>query len=111
MVVHVSIRVKPECVDAFRIATLENARNSVMEPSVVRFDVVQQDDDATHFVLTEVFRTSADPLLHKETAHYVTWRDAVADMMAEPRRGVRYRPLFPDPADSDISQHTLEAPA
>jgi quinol monooxygenase YgiN len=98
LIVHVFVHVKPEAVDAFATATLENARNSVQEPGVVRFDVLRQEDDPTRFVLVEIYRTGGDPALHKETTHYLTWREAVEPMMAEPRRSVRYRPLFPDDA-------------
>ncbi|MEO6525239.1 MAG: putative quinol monooxygenase [Gemmatimonadaceae bacterium] len=98
LIVHVFVHVKPESVDAFAAATLENARNSVQEPGIVRFDVVQQDDDPTRYVLMEIYRTAEDPARHKETAHYATWRDAVEPMMAEPRRSVKYHELFPEPA-------------
>ena len=98
LIVHVFVHVKPDAVDAFVAATLENGRNSVQEPGVVRFDVVQQEDDPTRFVLMEIYRTPGDPARHKETAHYLTWRDAVEPMMAEPRRSVKYREVFPDPA-------------
>lgn len=98
LIVHVFVHVKPESVDAFVAATLENARNSIREPGVVRFDVVQQEDDPTRFLLIEIYRTLADPARHKETAHYATWRDTVESMMAEPRRSVRYRALFPEAA-------------
>ena len=98
LIVHVFVHVKPDNVDAFRAATLENARNSILEPGVVRFDVVQQEDDPTRFLLIEIYRTPADPARHKETAHYATWRDAVEPMMAEPRRSVRYLALAPEPA-------------
>ena len=98
LIVHVFVHVKPDSVDAFTAATLENARNSVQEPGVVRFDVVQQDDDPTRFLLLEIYRTTADPARHKETAHYAAWRDAVEPMMAEPRRSVKYHALFPEPA-------------
>jgi quinol monooxygenase YgiN len=96
VIVHVHVRVKPECVEAFRAASLENARNSVREPGIARFDVVQQADDPTRFVLVEVYRTPDDPARHKETTHYAKWRDTVAEMMAEPRTGVRYTNVFPD---------------
>ena len=96
LIVHVFVHVKPDAVESFRAATLENARNSVQEPGVVRFDVIQQEDDPTRFVLIEVYRTAADPARHKETSHYLTWRDTVEPMMAEPRHGVKYRALFPD---------------
>jgi quinol monooxygenase YgiN len=97
LIVHVHVRVNPESVEAFRAATLENARNSVGEPGVIRFDVVQQADDPTRFVLLEIYRTPEDPARHKETAHYATWRDTVEPMMAEPRRSVKYQEIFPDP--------------
>ena len=96
LIVHVFVHVKPESADAFIAATLENARNSIREPGIVRFDVVQQEDDPTRFLLIEIYRTPADPARHKETAHYATWRDAVEPMMAEPRRGVKYGALFPE---------------
>ena len=96
IIVHVFVHVAPDSVEAFTTASLENARNSVQEPGVVRFDVIQQDDDPTKFLLIEVYRTPADPALHKETAHYAMWRDTVASMMAEPRRSVKYRALFPE---------------
>ncbi len=95
-VVHVLVHVKADQVEAFRAASLENARNSVREPGVARFDVIQQQDDPTRFVLVEVYRTPEDPAKHKETAHYKKWRDAVAEMMAEPRVGVKYSNVFPD---------------
>ena len=95
-IVHVHVHVKPEFVEAFREATLENARNSVKEPGIARFDVIQQLDDPTRFVLVEVYRTSEDPAKHKETAHYKRWRDTVAEMMAEPRTSIKYANVFPD---------------
>lgn len=96
-IVHVHVRVKPESVELFRQATLENARASVQEPGIASFDVVQQQDDATRFVLVEVYRTPEAATAHKETAHYAKWRDAVAEMMAEPRQGVKYNAIFPNP--------------
>ena len=98
LIVHVFVHVKADSVDAFTAATLENARNSVREPGVIRFDVVQQEDDPTRFLLIEIYRTPQDPARHKETAHYATWRDTVESMMAEPRRSVKYRALFPEAA-------------
>ncbi|TEU13334.1 MAG: antibiotic biosynthesis monooxygenase [Anaerolineales bacterium] len=95
-IVHVHVHVKPEFVEAFRQATLENARHSVQEPGIARFDVVQQMDDPTRFVLVEVYRTPEDPANHKQTAHYQTWRDTVAEMMAESRASVKYANVFPD---------------
>lgn len=94
LVVHVHVNVKPECVPAFLEATLENARQSVQEPGIARFDVVQQQDDPTRFVLIEVYRTPEDPGRHKETAHYARWRDTVEEMMAKPRQSVKYRNCF-----------------
>ncbi len=97
LIVHVHVHVKPECIEDFRQATIENARNSVQEPGIARFDVVQQQDDPTRFILIEVYRTTEAAAAHKETAHYAKWRDAVASMMAEPRKGVKYDAAFPDP--------------
>jgi autoinducer 2-degrading protein len=94
-IVHVYVHVKSEFVEAFKEATIENARNSVKEPGIARFDVIQQQGDPTRFVLVEVYRTDADPGRHKETAHYAKWRDTVAEMMAEPRSSVKYDNVFP----------------
>ena len=98
IIVHVFVHVNIDAVDAFIAASLENAHHSVNEAGVIRFDVIQQDDDATQFLLIEVYRTPSDPARHKETAHYAMWRDTVAPMMAEPRRSIRYHALFPDVA-------------
>lgn len=95
LVVHVHVRVKPDCIEAFKTATLANARASVQEPGVARFDVVQQTDDAAKFILVEVYRDAAAQAAHKETTHYPIWRDAVAGMMAEPRTSVKFQNLFP----------------
>ena len=95
-IVHVHVRVKPEFIAAFKVATLANARDSVQEPGVARFDVVQQTDDPTKFVLIEVYRDTAAQAAHKETKHYPIWRDTVADMMAEPRTSVKFQNIFPD---------------
>lgn len=102
LIVQVFVHVKPDAIEAFKTASVENARNSVREPGVARFDVIQQEDDPTRFVLVEVYRTAEDPARHKETAHYVTWRDTVADMMAEPRRAVKYGNIFPDENGWDL---------
>jgi (4S)-4-hydroxy-5-phosphonooxypentane-2,3-dione isomerase len=96
VIVHVNVHVKPEAVEAFRAASLDNARSSVKEPGIARFDVVQSVDDPTRFVLVEVYRSAEAPAAHKETAHYKRWRDAVADLIAEPRTSARYVNLFPD---------------
>jgi len=98
LVVHVHVHVRPEHLEAFKAASLANARASVREPGVARFDVVQQADDPTRFVLVEVYRTPAAPAAHKETAHYQAWRDAVAPMLAEPRTSVKFANVFPDDA-------------
>jgi len=95
LVVHVHARVKAEFIEAFRQASLENARASVQEPGIARFDVVQQADDATRFILVEAYRTPQSPAAHKATPHYAVWRDAVALMMAEPRSSVKYFNVFP----------------
>lgn len=95
-IVHVHVHVKPELTDAFRQATLENARASVKEPGIARFDVVQDIEDPTRFVLVEVYRTKEAPIAHKETEHYKQWRDTVGEMMAEPRTSRRYANVFPD---------------
>ncbi len=95
-IVHVEVRVKPECVGAFLAATLENAACSRREPGIARFDVVQHDDDPTHFVLVEAYRTPEAPAAHKETAHYLAWRTAVEPMMASPRRGTWFHNVSPD---------------
>lgn len=95
LIVHVHVHVKPESVEAFRAATIENARNSVLEPGVARFDVIQQQDDPTRFVLIEIYRSVAATAAHKETAHYAAWRDTVAPMMAEPRTSVKYNGVIP----------------
>ncbi len=100
-IVHVFVHVKENAIEAFKAATLENARNSVQEPGIARFDVIQQRDDPAKFVLVEVYRTSEDPAEHKKTAHYAQWRDAVAEMMAEPRTSIKYANVFPDEAGWD----------
>ena len=96
LVVHVQVHVKPECLQEFVAATVANARASIREPGVARFDVVQQEDDPTRFVLVEVYRTPEAPAAHKLTSHYLTWRDTVVAMMQEPRRSVRYAGVFPE---------------
>lgn len=95
LIVHVSVQVKPEYVQAFVAATMANARASLTEPGVARFDVCQQQDDPTRFVLVEVYRDEAAPTAHKTTPHYAVWRDTVAAMMATPRTSAKYRNVFP----------------
>ncbi len=96
LIVHVHVHVLPEHIEDFRLATINNARNSVKEPGIARFDVLQHSADLSRFVLVEVYRTTDAPARHKETAHYQKWRDAVAGMMAEPRSSVKYHNVFPD---------------
>ncbi|MGE5646363.1 MAG: putative quinol monooxygenase [Acidobacteriota bacterium] len=95
LIVHVHAHVKPEFVEAFRLATAENARNSVKEPGIARFDVLEQSGEPGRFVLVEVYRTPEAQAQHKETRHYAAWRDAVAPMMAEPRTSVKYSNVYP----------------
>ena len=95
LVVHVHVLVKGDQVEAFKAATVENASDSVQEPGIARFDVIQQEDDPARFMLVEVYRTADDPVRHKETAHYKIWRDTVAGMMAEARSSIKYTNIFP----------------
>lgn len=95
LIVHVHVRVKPESIEPFRQATIENARHSITEAGIARFDVLQDASDSTRFLLIEVYRSPDAPGRHKETPHYLTWRDTVAEMMAEPRTSVRYSNIFP----------------
>src|SRR3954447_9913558 len=104
LIVHVFVHVTSDSVDAFKAATIENARNSAQEPGVVRFDVVQQDDDPTRFVLMEIYRDAEAPARHKDTAHYAAWVKAVTPMMAEPRSRVTYHEIFPEPARWELPQ-------
>lgn len=99
LIVHVHVSVRPEFIEAFKEATLENARQSVKEPGIARFDVIQRTDELSQFVLVEVYRTSEAPAQHKETPHYQVWRDKVAPMMAVPRTSIKYSNLFPSDAD------------
>lgn len=99
LVVVVNAHVKPEYIEAFTNATLDNASNSIKEPGVVRFDVYQQTDDPNRFTLVEVYQTEDDPARHRETAHYTRWRDTVTDMMAEPRTRSTNCIIFPSPSE------------
>ncbi len=98
-IVLVNVHVKADFLPQFKAATLENAKNSILEPGVVRFDFIQQAEDQTRFILVEVYRTPEDQLKHRDTRHYQTWRDTVTEMMAEPRVGVKYKNLFPEDSD------------
>ena len=95
LIVHVHVHVLPEQVEAFKAATAINAANSVEEPGIARFDVMEDEADPTHFVLNEVYRSVEATVAHKETAHYAAWRDTVAPMMARPRQAVRFRAVYP----------------
>lgn len=106
LVVQISIHVKPEYVEAFKQATLANARASLHEPGIARFDILQQQDDPTRFVFIEAYRNAEAPAAHKETAHYATWRDTVAPMMAEPRSSVKLHNVYP-PDQPYGMQHAL----
>jgi len=97
----VYLQVKPDFVEPFIAATRANAQNSRREPGVVRFDVLQQQDDPTRFVLYEIYRQPTDLDAHRLTDHYARWRDAVADWMAEPRTSTKYTNI--DPTDADWS--------
>jgi autoinducer 2-degrading protein len=94
-IVLVHVHVKPEFVEVFKQASIENASNSIKEPGIARFDVIQQMDDTTKFILVEIYKTAEATGAHKETTHYAKWRDAVAEMMAEPRQGIKYTNIFP----------------
>jgi len=98
LVVHVHVHVKPQFIEAFRQATIENARNSILEAGIARFDIIQQQEDPTRFVLVEVYRTPEGSASHKETGHYARWRDTVTDMMVEPRTSIKFNNIFPDDA-------------
>jgi autoinducer 2-degrading protein len=95
LIVHVHVQVKLESIAAFQAATQANASASLRELGIARFDVLQQTDDPTRFVLVEVYRTPESVLAHKETAHYATWRDTVAPLMASPRTSVKFTAVFP----------------
>lgn len=96
LVVLVEVRVKPEAAEAFKRETELNARASLKEPGIARFDVLERSDDPTRFVLVEVYRDAEAPHLHKQTAHYAAWRDAVEPMMAAPRQSTKFESVFPD---------------
>jgi len=96
LIVQVNVRVKPEYTEAFQKATLANARESIREPGIARFDFYRQLDDPNKFTLIEIYRTAESPAAHKETRHYQVWRDAVAPMMAEPRTSLKFENVFPD---------------
>lgn len=91
----IQVHVKPECVDAFRAATLVNAKASRLEPGILRFELLQQTDAPDRFVLVEEYRNPEAQLSHRETPHYAVWRDTVAPMMASPRSPLKYHRIEP----------------
>lgn len=95
-IVYVQVHVKPECVEAFKAASIENARQSRLEPGIAQFDLLQQTDAPARFVLIEIYRNPDAPAAHKQTVHYQLWRDTVAPMMAEPRTSAKFEDVFPD---------------
>jgi autoinducer 2-degrading protein len=99
LIVHVHVRVTPGRVEDFLTATLVNARSSLAEPGVVRFDVIQDQEDPSHVVLVEIYRDAGASAAHKQTQHYATWRDTVAEMMAEPRASTKFSAVFPAQAE------------
>ncbi len=96
VIVHVHVSVKSQFIEDFKEATIENASNSIKEPGVARFDVIQQTVDPTKFILVEVYKTIEAATAHKETAHYARWRDTVGEMMSEPRQGIKLTNIFPE---------------
>jgi quinol monooxygenase YgiN len=94
-ILHVQIHVKPEALEAFQAATLANARASIQEPGIARFDVIQRQDDPTRFMLLEAYHAEEDHARHRLTPHYAAWTEAVAPMMAEPRTSLKFNNLFP----------------
>ena len=94
-VVIVHAHVKPDMIQDFITATLDNAHNSILEPGVARFDFYQQKDDPTRFSLIEIYRTEDSPVKHRATEHYNRWRNSVESMMAESRSRVEYNILYP----------------
>jgi len=96
LIIHVNIHVKPEWVEAFKQATVANARESRREPGVARFECLQQLEDPSRFVLVEAYRDAGAQAQHRETRHYLAWRDAVAPMMAEARASVKFAPVTPE---------------
>jgi (4S)-4-hydroxy-5-phosphonooxypentane-2,3-dione isomerase len=103
LVVHVHVRIRPGQAEDFLAATVVNARASLEEPGVLRFDVLRDQADPEHVVLVEVYRDADASAAHKLTPHYATWRDTVAEMMAEPRHSDRYSAVFPGAADGWVS--------
>jgi (4S)-4-hydroxy-5-phosphonooxypentane-2,3-dione isomerase len=94
-IVHVQIKVKSEYINQFCEATIENAKNSIHEEGIMQFDFIKNIDEPDQFVLVEIYRSTSDQLAHRETQHYKVWKNLVADMMAEPRKGIVYQNIYP----------------
>jgi autoinducer 2-degrading protein len=101
LTVHVFVHVNESQIEQFKTASIENAKQSLKEPGVARFDVLQQKDEPERFLLVEVYRTEEDPARHKETEHYKKWRDTVSQMMAEPRKSIKYEGVFSSDEETD----------
>lgn len=95
LIVNVHISVKPDMIDDFIETTKKNAAASMNEPGIARFDLIQQQDDPTRFILVEVYKDEGAPAEHKKTRHYAEWRDTVAPMMAVPREGIKHINIYP----------------
>ena len=96
IIVHIFIKIKPEMLEPFKIATLKNAQDSIKEPGILRFDFVQQEDDSLSFLLVEVYKDSNAVEQHKETSHYAEWRQSAEHMITEPRKSIKYVNIFPE---------------
>jgi (4S)-4-hydroxy-5-phosphonooxypentane-2,3-dione isomerase len=96
LIVHVFVHVKPGNVELFKEETIRNAQNSIKEPGIVRFDIIQQEDDFTQFLLIEMYKNAEAAKKHKETAHYARWRETAEPLLAEPRKSIKYINIFPD---------------
>jgi (4S)-4-hydroxy-5-phosphonooxypentane-2,3-dione isomerase len=95
LVAIINVHVKSDFIEGFKTASLDNASNSVKEPGVIRFDVYQQSDDPSRYTLVEIYKTDEDVTRHRETTHYVRWRDTVTAMMVEPRTRTTHRIVYP----------------
>jgi autoinducer 2-degrading protein len=95
-IIQIHVSVKENLIQNFIDATIENAKSSILEPGILRFDIIQQIDEPANFVLYEIYRTEQDTAKHKNMEHYRVWRDKVQSMMSEPRRSVKYQNIFPD---------------
>ena len=96
IIVHIFIKVKPDALELFKAETLKNAKNSIKEPGILRFDFMQQEDDPLSFLLVEVYKDDSAIIKHKETSHYAEWCQSAEHMIAEPRKRIRYVNIFPE---------------